>query len=158
MHKHDVVPDKPEPMMNTYNPAKFGHVYYFHKHGCQVRKIRGFTADKTSVNNNFYDIPSSVCNKSFPQVSKKVTLYLFLWFCPIHGNCYWYHIIPVSESRKDPTASLYTPLEKAPENVLYDFACSLSEFTHNRQSGYFKNTSFFYVVFHGYTLLSSIPM
>ena len=89
-HEHDVVPDEPEPMINTYNPAKFGRVYYFHKHDCKVRKIRAFTADKTSVNNNFYDIPSSVCNKSFPQVSKKGTLYLYLWFCLIHGHCYWY--------------------------------------------------------------------
>ena len=122
MHEHDVVPDEPEPMINTYNPAKFGRVCYFHRHGCQVRKMRGFTADKTSVNNNFDDIPSSVCKNSFPQVRKKGTLYLFLWFCPIHFHCYWYHIIPGSEGRKDMAASLYTHFEKVPDKMF----CTIS--------------------------------
>lgn len=151
IHQNDVIPDEADPIENTYNPAKFGRAYYFHPHGCQLRKMRPFTADKNAANRNFDDRPASICNKSFPQVSKKGVSYLFLWFCPIHGHCYGFHIIPGSEGRKDPAASLYTHLKEAPGDILYDFACSLSEYAHNRESGYFKNTSYFHDVFHGYT-------
>ena len=113
--------------------------------------MRAFTADENGANKNFDNLPALVCNKKFPQVSKKGTSYLFLWFCPSHGHCYGYHIIPGTEGRKDPAASLYTHLEKARDYVLYDFACSFSGYCHNRESGYFRNTSYFHDVFHGYT-------
>ncbi|XP_047139988.1 uncharacterized protein LOC124815374 [Hydra vulgaris] len=151
IHISDVEPNNAEVIEGTYNPPRYGRAYYFEKHGCQIRKMRVFSADKSSSNNMFDDVPSEICNKLFPQVSKKGVSFLFLWFCPIHGHCYGFHIIPGSEGRKDPHASLYTHLEVAPENIVYDFACSLSEFCHNRESGYFKNTSFFHDVFHGYT-------
>ena len=151
IHDSDVVPIPPEPIPSTYNPAKFGRAYYFHEHGCQIRKMRTFTADKTAEHKNFDNVPATLCNKRFPEVSKKGVSYLFLWFCPSHGHCYGYHMIPGSEGRKDPAASLYTHLEEAPDHILYDFACSLSEYCHNRESGYYKNTSFFHDVFHGYT-------
>ena len=152
IHENDVVPGEAQPIDGTYNPAKFGRAYYFHEHGCQLRKMRKFTIDKDS-RSNFDDVPSSVCNKKFPLVSKKGVSYLFLWFCPIHGHCYGFHIIPGSEGRKDPAAFLYTHLETAPESILYDFACSLSEYAHNRESGYFKYSSFYHDAFHGYTHL-----
>ena len=65
----------------------------------------------------------------------------FSGFCPSHGHCYGYHVIPVVGGRKDPAASLQY-LEEAPGIIFYDFACSLSEYTHNRESGYFKKTRF----------------
>ena len=34
---------------------------------------------------------------------------------------------------------------------MYDFCCGLSEYVHNRESGFFKNTRFFNHVFHSYT-------
>nr|XP_047137215.1 uncharacterized protein LOC105847614 isoform X3 [Hydra vulgaris] len=151
IHFVDVQPQNAEVIKDTYNPPRFGRAYYFEKHGCQIRKMRMFSVDKSSNNNLFDDIPSEICNKLFPQVSKKGVSFLFLWFCPMHGHCYGFHIIPGSEGRKDPHASLYTHLEVAPKNIVYDFACSLSEFCHNRESGYFKDTSFFHDVFHGYT-------
>nr|XP_047139907.1 uncharacterized protein LOC100198017 isoform X1 [Hydra vulgaris] len=151
IHLVDVPPKKAEVIEGTYNPPRFGRAYYFEKHGSQIRKMRMFSADKSANNNLFDDVPSEICNKVFPQVSKKGVSFLFLWFCPMHGHCYGFHIIPGSEGRKDPHASLYTHLEVAPENIVYDFACSLSEFCHNRESGYYKNTSFFHDVFHGYT-------
>ncbi|XP_065653453.1 uncharacterized protein LOC136080565 isoform X2 [Hydra vulgaris] len=151
IHFVDVPPKIAEVIKDTYNPPRFGRAYYFEKHGCQIRKMRMFSVDKSSNNNLFDDIPSEICNKLFPQVSKKGVSFLFLWFCPMHGHCYGFHIIPGSEGRKDPHASLYTHCEIAPKNIFYDFACSLSEFCHNRESGFFRDTSFFHDVFHGYT-------
>lgn len=150
LHELDIAPDVPNVIPGTYNPAKLGRAYYFTPHGCQVREMRKFPADK-NAKHNYDDMPSQKCNKIFPQVSKKGTSYLFLWFCPIHGHCLGYHVIPGSEGRKDAAASLYTHLPEAPEEIFYDFACSLSEYNHNRESGYFSNTRYYHDVFHGFT-------
>ena len=151
-HAKDIAPLSSSPMDGTYNPAKFGRAYYFSEHGSQIRPMRLFPLDKpNNTAHNFDDSPDILCQKRFPQVSKQGTSYLFLWFCPVHGHCYGFHVIPESEGRKDPAASLYTHLENAPDLVLYDFACSLSEYCKNRESGYYKNTRFCHDIFHGYT-------
>jgi len=59
--------------------------------------------------------------------------------------------ISYREGRKDPAASLYCYMDKAPKTVFYDFACSLSEYTQNRESGFYKDTRFFHDIFHGYS-------
>ena len=46
IHKSDVSEDEMVIESETYNPAKFGRAYYFTEHGCQVRKVRGFTIDR----------------------------------------------------------------------------------------------------------------
>jgi len=136
---------------NSYNPPKYGRAYYFSDSGNQLRTPRIFTCDDGSTT-NFDDKPSDACQKSFnQQVSKKGITYLFLWFCPLHGHCYGFHIIPGSEGRKDPASSLYCYMEEAPKTVFYDFACSLSEYTQNRESGFYNNTRFFHDIFHGYS-------
>jgi hypothetical protein len=150
VHSSNVHPDPPIMIPGTYNPAKYGRAYYFNKHGSQVRKIRSFSIEKKNKV-NFDDSPDLLCNKKFPVVSKKGTTYLFLWFCAVHGHCYGFHVIPGSEGRKDPAASLYTHSDVAPDDVLYDFACSFAEYSKNRESGYFANTRFFHDVFHGYS-------
>lgn len=150
-HSNDVPPDHPRPIPNTYNPPKYGRAYYFTEHGCQIREMRKFSIDKDKKNENFDDTPDKECNKSFLEVAKRGTSFVFLWFCPRHGHCYGFHIIPASEGRKDPAASLYTHCKEAPKDVMYDFACSLSEYSHNGESGYFSKTRFFHDVFHGYT-------
>ena len=151
IHTHDEPEDGAIPIPGTYNPAKYGRAYYFHQHGCQVRRMRQFSLEKDKKNGNFDDDPDTMCEKRFPVVSKKGTTYLFLWFCPTHGHCYGFHIIPGSEGRKDPAASLYTHSVDAPDDILYDFACSLSEYAKNRESGYFSKTRFFHDIFHGYS-------
>ena len=60
-------------------------------------------------------------------------------------------MIPGSEDQKDASASLYCYLEKPSKVVFYDFSCSLSEYTQNRESGYFSQTRFFHNIFHRYS-------
>lgn len=151
-HFKDIQPSPSSPIAGSYNPAKYGRAYYFSEHGSQIRPMRKFPIDGPSnTSANFDDAPDVLCQKKFPQVSKQGTSYLFLWFCPLHGHCYGFHVIPDSEGRKDPAASLYTHLENAPELILYDFACSLSEYCKNRESGYYQNTRFCHDIFHGFT-------
>ena len=147
-HAVDVKPEEASPLLESYNPPRDGRAYYFSKDGFQLRNMRSFPIDKERSSN---EVPAVRCNKMYPQVSKKGTCYLFLWFCPFHGHCFGYHIIPNAEGRKDPAASLYMFKDKAPEVILYDFACSLDEYARNRESGYYSNTRFFHDVFHGYS-------
>ena len=151
-HKSDVSENEMVIESETYNPAKFGRAYSFTEHGCQVRKVRGFNIDRDREKDvTFDDTPQNLCFKKFPQVSKRGVSYLFLWFCPQHCHCYGFHVILGAEGRKDPAASLYTDIVKAPDVIMYDFCCGLSEYVHNRETGFFKNTRFFHDVFHTFT-------
>ena len=145
--------DAPLVQEGTYNPPKFGRAYYFTAHGCQLRNVRQFTIDHERSAQNHDDEPHQFerCSKSFPQVSTKGTSHLFLWFCAKHGHCYGFHIIPGSEGRKDPFASMLTHMEEPPSQVFYDFACNLHEYTLNRESGFGRNIQFFHDIFHGYS-------
>ena len=130
-----------------YNPPRDGRAYYFTKEGHQLREPRKFTADREDDKKT----DDTVCSKAYPTVSQKGCTYLFLWFCPCHGHCYGFHIIPKAEGRKDAAQSLYMFLKEAPLTVFYDFACSLEEYSRNRESGFFELTRFFHDIFHGYT-------
>lgn len=42
-------------------------------------------------------------------------------------------------------------MERAPDEVFYDFACSLQEYCLNREPDFWKNTRFWHDVFHGFS-------
>ncbi|XP_057305447.1 uncharacterized protein LOC130642379 [Hydractinia symbiolongicarpus] len=151
IHSFNTPPAPTQKLEGTYNPAKYGRAYYFTENGEQIRKMRSFSMDKREIKDTANDdTPDVRCRKVYPDVSKKGTTYLFLWFCPYHGHCLGFHIITGSEGRKDALASLYTHLEKGPETIFYDFACGC-EYAKNRESGYFQDTRFFHDVFHGFS-------
>ena len=58
--------------------------------------------------------------------------HLFLWFCPIHGHCYGYHITKGAEGPKDCFASSIKYMEQPPEEIYYDNACHLNDYCFNR--------------------------
>lgn len=149
-HSKDVIPVNSSMIPGSYNPPRDGRAYYFSKEGCQLRRMRSFPIDKEKKKLND-DASVTACSKIYPQVTKRGRNFLFLWFCPLHGHCFGFHIIPESEGRKDPAASLYLFKEQAPEVVIYDFACSLDEYVRNRESGYFSQTRFFHDIFHGFS-------
>ncbi|XP_066921109.1 uncharacterized protein [Clytia hemisphaerica] len=59
------------------------------------------------------------------------------------------HIVNGQEGRKDAACSLFTHLEIPPEMIFYDFACSLEEYTLNREAEYFRMCRFYHDLFHG---------
>lgn len=144
--------DDPAPQANrkpgTYDPRS-GTAYYFTEHGDQLRDLPQYDVCASSLKNHD-DIPGvdRPCRKFFPEVSFGGFGYLFLWFCPIHGHSYGFHMIAGSEGRKDPFASLYKYCEEMREHVFYDFACHLSEYCLNREPELFKNTRFWHDLFH----------
>ena len=73
---------------------------------------------------------------------------MLLWFCPIHGHCYGFHIIASGEGHKDPFSSLFKYYEEMPEDIYYDFVCQLSEFCLNRDPELFKHIQFWHDLFY----------
>ena len=147
-HLHDHKTQEPSVIPNSYNPEN-GTAYYFTPHGNQLRKQPRYTIDQKHI--NYDDLPDvdDMCQKKFPRVSYGGYGYMFLWFCPIHGHCYGFHLISGAEGRKDPFSSLYKYLPEAPQDVFYDFACQYSEYCLNREPCYFRCTRFWHDLFHG---------
>ena len=106
--------------------------------------------DIESRGRNNYDRPEAEgpCTKNYPSVSFGGFGYLFLWFCPVYGHAYGYHLIPGGEGRKDPFSSVFKYMKKAPKHIYYDNACQLSEYCLNREPEFFKHTRFWHDLFH----------
>ena len=106
--------------------------------------------NKTSTRKNYDDNPliDGHCNKIFPSVFYGGYGYMFIWFCPIHGHMYGFHLIDGAEGRKYPFSSLFKYKEEMPDDILYDLACSLSEYCLNRAPSVSANTHFWHVFFH----------
>lgn len=157
IHSQDHSPEPPTPIPGSYNPAT-GVAYYFTKEGCQLRKTPKYNIDceaKDRAGNleNYDQLPKvdEPCRKMFPKVSFGGFGYMFIFFCPIHGHCYGCHLIEGGEGRKDPFHALFKYMEEPPTDVFYDFACQLSEYSLNREPGFFCCTRFWHDLFHGVT-------
>ena len=112
--------------------------------GLQLRKLPRYAKDR---NDNISDVrtftsnksvsDSRACTKNYTSVSKQGWFHLFVWFCPMHGHCYGFHIIEGAEGRKDAFASAYKYMEEAPEELYYDYSFSLNEYCLNREPAFF---------------------
>ena len=133
---------------NSYNPPS-GAAYYFTPHGNQIREMPKYVLMGSSKTKN-YDCPPGheQCRKYYPNVSFGGYSYMFLWFCPMHGHLYGFHIIESGEGRKDVFSSLYKYIETPPKHIFYDNACQLNEYCLNREPNFFLDTQFWHDLFH----------
>ena len=154
IHQGDKPAADPEPIPGSYNPPD-GTAYYFTPSGAQQRKLPKYVLDvrKKRTAKDLPDDAEPTCKKNYPTVSYGGFGYMFLFFCPIHGHTYGFHMISGGEGRKDPFAALFKYMEEPPEEVFYDFACQLSEYSLNREPHFFKYTRFWHDLFHGTTHL-----
>ena len=83
IHQDDIKPEAALSIIDSYNPPKFGRAYCFNKEGTQIRKTRKFECDSSKIG----DSSHKACIKKYPQVAKRGSTFLFLWFCPLHGYC-----------------------------------------------------------------------
>ena len=83
-----------QPLPQSYNPKKCC-ASYFTPSGDQLHQIPNYYVSGKSKNLNYDDDPEvdRAYSKTFPSVSFGGFGYLFLWFCPIHGHCYGFHLI-----------------------------------------------------------------
>jgi hypothetical protein len=151
-HQDDRPVQPASPIAGSYNPEK-GVAYYFTEHGQQLRKQPKYNISGSGKHANYDDAVEEPCQKIYPKVSLGGYSYMFLWFCPVHGHTYGFHLIKSGEGRKDPFSSLFKYAETAPEEIFYDFACQLSEYCLNREPGFFLNSRFWHDLFHSITHL-----
>lgn len=141
VHAEDAETVPADPIEGSYDPSR-GVAYYFTRSGEQVRKLPEYT-----INDN---VEKNGCEKKFLKHGRGGYSSVFLWFCPVHGHCYGGHLISGSEGRKDPFASMFRYKPTAPDVIFYDFACQLSEYSLNREPGYFRETRYYHDVFHSW--------
>ena len=134
---------------NSYDP-RIGTAYYFSEKGNQLREMPKYEAELENEKRKRKrdEGDEEECRKKYPMVSFGGYSYILLWFCPLHGHSYGFHLIDGAEGRKDPFCSLLKYKEEMPEELYYDFACSLSEYCLNREPDLFKNTRFWHDLFH----------
>ena len=72
---------------------------------------------------------------------------IFTVFCE-HGVCYAFFVLPRAEGRNEMYSWMVSFLPRAPEVVVYDFACSLHEYCLNRAPAFFCGTRFVVDRFH----------
>jgi len=110
------------------------------------------TIDNSSINksnNNKLHIDNTeLCNKQFNS-NNKYTGGIMVFWCE-HGISYGFHMIEKSEALRDIMNVLLLHWNKAPEVIIYDNACHLMTYCHNREWEYFKNTTFLIDEFHQY--------
>ena len=140
---------QPEEIPNSYYPPG-GTAYYFTESGVQVRRMPNYAVDGTSSRKNYDDNPQvdKPCRKLYPLTAYGGFCYMFLFFCPVHGHLYGFHLIGGGEGHKDPLCALYKYMPKMPEELFYDNACQLSEYALNREPHLFLNTRLWHDLFH----------
>ena len=146
LHGNDRVAPPPKPIPNTYNPPS-GAAYYFTEHGNRLRDMPNYLVNDAEQSKTKRADP---CTKRYPQVSTGGFGYMFLFFCPIHGHCYGFHLIQGGEGRKDPFAALFKFKPTPPKELFYDFACQFNEYCLNREPAFFKFMRVWHDLFHGF--------
>ena len=134
-----------------YDPQS-GVAYYFRPDGNQIRTMPEYIMNekKAKTRRPAKNHQPPECHKKYPMVTRGGYSNVFLFFCPIHGHCYGFHIIPGSEGRKDPFSALYKYKPTPPEHLFYDFACQFNEYALNRAPEYFKDCRCWHDIFHSF--------
>ncbi|KAJ7578889.1 hypothetical protein C8J56DRAFT_1110903 [Mycena floridula] len=88
------------------------------------------------------------CSKYYSQYGKNAqTGGIMAPWCT-HSIAYGFHCIPVGEGRNDVFSAMVTRWPKAPDIVVYDFACALGPYCMVREPQFFANTVFAVDTFH----------
>lgn len=88
------------------------------------------------------------CRKFYSTYSsKRLTGGIMVCWCT-HSVSYGFHSIPVGEGRNDVFSAIYTRWTKAPDVIVYDFACALQPYCLLREPDFFQNTLFAIDNFH----------
>ena len=93
---HSVNRKPPPPVQETPGTYKSpsGVAYYFSPTGEQVRKMPEYQVGASGkLNYDGIPVVHDPCTKYYPRVSTVGFGNMFLWFCPIHGHWYGFHLI-----------------------------------------------------------------
>ena len=135
IHYGDLNPTPVDKIEGTYDPRS-GVAYYFTESGNQLWKMPQYEKNLKDKRNK-EPLRDHQCRKIYPTVSHGGYSYIFLWFCPLHGHSYWFHLIDGAEGPKDVFSSLLKYKQDMPQELFYDNACHLSEYCLNREPALF---------------------
>jgi Kyakuja-Dileera-Zisupton transposase len=114
-------------------------------YGRGLRRVRPFYEGLDSPEGEIGDLnrhTTHLCQKYFETYKKdRLTGGLMALWCP-HLICLGFHKMPKAEGRDDVFSALLCYFEKAPEVVIYDFACQLAPYCRSREPEFFKDTLF----------------
>ena len=81
-------------IMYFMDTGKEAELFQLVKHILKGDQTNETDADIIARNPNFDDMPDvdPACSKLFPKISRSGFGYLFLWFCPVHGHSYGFHL------------------------------------------------------------------
>jgi hypothetical protein len=147
-----IVPNKDENVLNDLqmyqkdsNLTSVGKFYSTRPTYCKIQHYSTVDNNITrSLNNN----NPNVCQKKFDS-SNKYSGGIMVFWCE-HGISYGFHMIQKSEALRDVMCAILMHWKTAPKYIVYDNACHLMKYCHNREWDYFKNTTFLIDEFHQY--------
>lgn len=113
-----------------------------------LRRVRERHPCEIDVGPTAARLEATACRHEFT-LRRKTTGGLFSWFCP-HGICYGFYIMKGAEGRDEVYSYLVQHFKRAPEVIVYDFACALESFCLNRSPSFFARTRFVVDRFHWY--------
>ena len=123
----------------TYSPHEWEDTGSFYGHP-PIRHRPFYEGRDDDANVNSTETGS--CKKYYSTYQKQtLTGGLMAFWCQ-HLVCLGFHKIPKAEGRNDVFSGPYVYFEKAPEVVIYDFACQLSAYSMTREPEFFKDTYF----------------
>jgi hypothetical protein len=80
------------------------------------------------------------CSKLYNEYGeRRLTGGIMVCWCS-HSVSYGFHCIPKAEGRNDVFSAIYTHWKKAPDWIIYDFACSSGPYCMTREPDFFKDT------------------
>ncbi|ESK96333.1 hypothetical protein Moror_7119 [Moniliophthora roreri MCA 2997] len=90
------------------------------------------------------------CNKFYKTYSKNnLTGGIMVLWCR-HSICLGFHSIPRAEGHNNVFSAIYTRFPKAPQVIVYDFACQLAPYCLIHEAQYFRDTQFLIDEFHAH--------
>lgn len=137
VHDRDIVRNTQEPP--SYSSHEWEDTGSFYGHP----PIRHRPYYEGRDNDTEVDSAETGTCKKYYSTYKKQTLtggLMAIW-CK-HNICLGFHKIPKAEGRNDVFSGLYVYFQKAPEVVIYDFACQLGAYSMSREPEFFKDTCF----------------
>jgi hypothetical protein len=104
--------------------------------------------DNISKDMGSTDLRGEGCQKFYSTYGeRRLTGGLMCVWCP-HSVCYGFHCIPSAEGRNDVFSAVYTRWIRAPDVIVYDFACALQPYCMLREPEFFSKTLFVVDAFH----------
>ena len=145
--KYDV-PDI-ETWADRPNPSITGCRYMLTEHGKSIRS-RWAVPKSQKKEDHILGSANGCKKKRFTLIGHRQRAGLWLVVCLRHQTVVGYHVMESGEGRRDAFLPLYRFKEHPPAAFFSDYVCGIEETDLNLQPEFWKHTSFYHDLFHGF--------